>query len=326
MDKSQVLSAISELASKKQITKDELRAAYSKGLGEGGASFQHVSISEALYYIGALIVFIGIATFLNQNWSSLSIVTRIVTTLGSAVISYIVGVSFNQKKDTQSVSLAFFFLSAILFPIGIAVTFNEAGFDIETSGMLSAITGIPLAIFAVSYFIFKRNVFIVSSIAFGTLFFFAFTNTLLEDTAIYDGWKFHNYRVLLVAISYLLMGYYYDTIRQERLSDALYTLGAIGFLGAALFLGGWKDSSTFNVLWQLLFPFLVAGFIYASVAIKAKSFLLISSFFLMVYIIKITAEHFSENLGWPLALILSGLMVIAIGFATLRINKKYLKS
>jgi len=43
----------------------------------------------------------------------------------------------------------------------------------------------------------------------------------------------------------------------------------------------------------------------------------------MIYIMKITSEYFSHAMGWPLALVLAGLILIGIGHYTYNLGKKY---
>jgi hypothetical protein len=44
----------------------------------------------------------------------------------------------------------------------------------------------------------------------------------------------------------------------------------------------------------------------------------------MIYILKITGEYFQDGLGWPLALVLAGLALIAVGYVAVYVNNKYL--
>jgi hypothetical protein len=51
--------------------------------------------------------------------------------------------------------------------------------------------------------------------------------------------------------------------------------------------------------------------------------LIIGTGALVVYIFKITGEYFADSLGWPLALIVAGFAMIAIGSLFVRLNRKY---
>jgi uncharacterized membrane protein YGL010W len=94
------------------------------------------------------------------------------------------------------------------------------------------------------------------------------------------------------------------------------------FLGAALALGGYAPDA--NQVWEVLFIGLAFGMMFLSIVLKSRAILIVSSIYLMVYILKITAEYFSETIGWPLALIVAGFTLIAIGYGTFAINQRYL--
>jgi hypothetical protein len=104
----------------------------------------------------------------------------------------------------------------------------------------------------------------------------------------------------------------------------LYAFGSLGFLGAALALGGWAPEQ--NVFWELIFPLLVFGIIFLSIYVKSRAFLVFGSLFLIGYIFKLTGEYFSNTLGWPLALVLAGLLIMGVGYYAVRINRQYMKN
>lgn len=89
-------------------------------------------------------------------------------------------------------------------------------------------------------------------------------------------------------------------------------------------LGGWSPNQ--NTFWELLYPVIAFGIIYFSVYLKSRVLLIFGALFLIGYILKLTGEYFTSGLGWPLALVLAGLAVMLVGYYTVRINKKYLKS
>ena len=79
-------------------------------------------------------------------------------------------------------------------------------------------------------------------------------------------------------------------------------------------------------MWEILFPGIVFGVVFLSVYLKSKSFLVFGSIYLMAYILKLTKEYFADSMGWPLALVISGLLLIGIGYAAFALNKKYIDS
>ena len=322
--KEEVLQSVRTLAGQKAVTQDELVAAYREGSGmKVDHVFMHkLGITEILYYIGGAIVFLGIAILLAQNWSTLGFATKVLATLGAGVAAYFVGLVFGRDERTETVGSAFYLISSLVTPIGLYVVFDNAGFDASSFGSQSLISGILLATYLASYFVFRKNVFTVFSILFGTWFFFSFTGFLISSGAYYTDWEFYEYRVLVVGLAYLLLGYSFSKNERAPLSAFLYSFGILGFLGSAMALGGWDPNQ--NAFWELIFPGLVFGTLFLSVYLKSKSFLTWGTLFLMAYILKITSEYFSTGLGWPLALVIAGLAMIGAGYLSLSLKKKYL--
>lgn len=326
LTKKETLHNISALAAKQAITKEELNEAFDAGNQprleiETPKKF---SAAEILYYIGGAVVFLGIAILLSQNWSILGFSTKVLATLGSGSAVYVVGILLSQDARTNTASSAFYLISALITPLGLWVIFDHAGFDANSYSTQSLISGILLVIYLGSYFILRKNIFILFSIIFATWLFFSFTNFLVGSAPFFSEWKYYMYRTLAVSTSYILLGYAFSKNKHIPLSGFLYGFGIFGFLGAALALSSWKPHQ--NLFWELIYPVLVFGALFLSVRIKNKTFLLCGTLFLMAYILKITSEHFSHGLGWPFALVLSGLAMIGVGYISLIIKKKYLSA
>jgi len=325
MEKEELLQQIRSFATQKLITKEEISLAYDEGSEHSKAwSFgRKLGIAQILYYVGGAIVFLGISIFVWQTWGTHGIVTKILATLGSGVAAYIVGVLFSRDEKLQTVGSAFYFVSALVMPIGLYVVFDNAGFDAGSYGTQSLISGILFATYLVSYLVFRKDVFTLFSIIFGTWFFFSFTDFIVGGRPHFSDLKFFEYRALAAGLTYILLGY---SLAQDKkaLAGFLYSFGILGFLGAAFALGGWLPDR--NVFWELVFPGLAFGAILSSIYLKSRSFLVFGSLYLMGYILKITHEYFTSGLGWPFALVLAGLMLIVVGYISFYLNKKYISS
>lgn len=324
MQKEEVLRQIRSLASKHIITIEEVTTAYDEGIKANIdtdiTATRQAAISDILYYVGGAIVFIGISVLIWQHWSALNNATKILATLGSGVASYITAVFLSRNERLEVASRAFYFISALVSPLGLYVTFDIAGFHVSSYGIQSLISGILLVTYLLSYVVYRKTVFTIFNIIFGTWLFFSFTSYLVGSNP-YFTWKFSAYRVLCTGLTYLLFGYYFAQTLKRALAGALYGFGIFSFLGATLALGGWNPNQ--NVFWELVFPGLVFGVMFLSVQLRSKSFLTFGSIYLIAYILKITAEYFSKSLGWPLALVLVGLALIAIGYLHFNLKKKY---
>jgi hypothetical protein len=323
--KSDILAYVKKLAEQNIITKDELDAAYNSGKGISTDVLSHhksIGITEIMYYIGGGIVFLGIVILIMQNWSELSDFTRILATLGSGVAAYYAGVLLNSQESTKSVSNAFFLISSLTIPIGLLVTFDAAGMDIGESGVLSLVSTMLVSMFIASYLIFKRTIFVLFSIFYGTWFYFSFLGLMIGDSPDLNTWQSYMYRILFAGISYALIGYSFSKNKLSPISDFLYGLGTIAILSSTMTLGGFSPNQ--DAFWELIYPALIFGALYISVYIKSKSVLALGTIFLMIYILKITSEYFSSGLGWPLALVLAGLFMIGVSYMSITIKNKYL--
>lgn len=334
MDKNEVLAAVKELASQGMLSQEELLGSYQQGGGAMPAVStvapvnsltKSLNVADILYYVGGLIVFLGIAILIFQHWETLGVPTRILSTLGSGIVAYWVGLLFSRSEKTTNVAVAFFLISALVLPIGLAVTFYSANVDISSMGFQVELSAILLGVYLLSRLIFRQTVFTLFSIVYGTWLYYALTNFLISGPALGD-WQFVAYRTLLAGLVYILFGYWFDQHQDSEsvLSGFLYGFGILGFLGAAMALGGWFPAQ--NISWEIIFPGLALATVFLSVQLKSRSFLIFGTLFLMGYILKITAEYFTEGLGWSLSLVVAGLALIAVGYLSFRLNQKYLKA
>jgi hypothetical protein len=322
--KEEILQYIRKLAEQKVITREELIEAYDFGSGikKDIILKKQLSFAHILSYIGGAIVFLGISILVLQNWSTLGFVTKVLTTLGSGIAAYLVGLIFSRDERTQIFSSAFYLIFALTTPIGLSIIFDKVGFDVSSYDSQSLISFIMFLTFLLSFIFFRKNVFAFFGILFGTWLFFSLTSWMVEDSLLFDDWNFYMYRLLVIGIAYILIGYSFSKNEHAPLSGFLYNFGILGVLGSTLALGGWgpADKSEF---WELIYPGIVFGALYLSVQIKSKAFLIWGTIFLIIYILKITLEYFSVGLGWPLALVVIGLTIIGAGYISFSIKNKY---
>ena len=323
MDKEELLRHVRHLAAQQLVTRDEVTTAFDAGVG-GDMDIEatpQAGITRILYYVGGAVVFLGISVLVHQHWSALNNATKIVSTLGSGVAAYIAATLLMRDERLDAVATALYFLSALVTPLGLHVTFYVAGFDMGSHAVQSVVSGILLVTFLLAYFLYRKTVFTLFNIIFGTWLFFSITNLLIGSNP-YFGWQFFAYRVLCTGLVYALLGYYVTQTAHRALTGVLYCFGVLLFLGAAMALGDWKPHQ--NWFWELSFPGWVFGVMFLSVYVKSKAFLTFGSLYLMAYILKITSEYFTQSLGWPLALVLTGFGLIASGYLYFNLKQKYL--
>lgn len=320
MEKQELLTAITHLSEQNLITKEEILASYAQGKIHNVPFFRkNRSITNILYFIGGLIVILGIALLVMENWFLMTTPVKIITTLGFGLLSYIAGVILYREERFGAVSNAFHFIAAMIIPLGLAVLFNESGLTFYANFNQTIMSGIILLFYSVNTWVFRKKLFTLFTIIYATWFFISLTNLLYEDFLYYN-FDYLVYRIFLVGITYICFGYYLTSTTQRSLSDILYGYGVLFVLGAALYLGKWSPGQ--NIFWELTFPVLVALVIYGSVLLQRKVFLVFGTLYLMVYILKITNEYFSGTFGWPISLVICGLMMIGAGYLSFSVNSR----
>ncbi len=339
MNKEQIINEIRRLASERQISHDEVNQAFYSGLSSpftgkttasksainasGGSNFsshvfsfkEHLSVSKILYTIGSLVVIIGIVVLVTENWNVLNSLARVVITLGSGVALYVAGVLFSRREDTQYVSGAFMFMSAVLIPIGISVSLYEGGYNLANIGVQVLLSGIMTALYIVSLLLYRKTLFAFFSLAFGTWLFYSSVFFLLQGSSWLD-FDIYSYFIVVFGITHILIGYFLSSTQKKILSPLLYGVGAIEILGPTIALGEF---------WDVVYILPIFCIMYLSTYLKSKVLLIIGSGFLMGYLIKITGKYFTDSIGWAFALIVSGFILIGVGYFAVYLNRKYIK-
>lgn len=257
---------------------------------------------------------------MRQNWSTLGFSTKIIATLGLGVVAYLVGALLYHKNRTLKVSLAFFLIFSLITPMGLWVLLDYLGVEANSHGAQSIISGIMFAACFISLMAFNKNIFLAFCIIFATWFFFDITSFLISNRYFFNAHEFYKYRILLLGVAYMFLGYAFSQDDRRPFSEVLYGVGSSCFLVAALTLGYAKHPS--NLFWEIIYPVLTFVLLGLSARFKSQMLLVCSVFFLMVYIFKMTAEYFSKSLGWPLSLVIVGFAMIGVAYLAVSINKK----
>src|ERR1041385_2193525 len=120
-------------------------------------------------------------------------------------------------------SLAFFRISALVSPIGLFVTFDKLGLDTASTSVELLVFVILFAIYLGSFYVYRKTIFTLFSIIFGTITFFLLVQWLIGSSFTYaNSTKIFEYRFLVTGIVYCLLGYYFTSTSQKALTGVLY--------------------------------------------------------------------------------------------------------
>lgn len=310
--KTQVLSYIKDKISSGIISYDDLNS-----LQEEKKTFSK-NIINVLYVIGALIILVGVVVLFSMHWDELTIAMKLLVTLGVGLASYIAGITI-KSNDFRILSQILFVVSAILANIGVFIMLDQA--DIDFSLITQFFVSVIFAgVYFFAYYINRRNILPLVIISFFTWAFY----TLVLEVIDVGNTELLKYATMALGVSYGFIAYglskkligtsVEDTREKNSVSGILYLAGVSAFLGAGMTIGGYFDFI------QVL---LIFGLFYLSVYLKRKSILLASALFLIIHIIKISVEYFVDTAGWPLTLIVGGIVIIGVGVMTHKLNQEY---
>ena len=68
-----------------------------------------------------------------------------------------------------------------------------------------------------------------------------------------------------------------------------------------------------------------AGFVYLSVTLHSRTLLFVATAAILAYTGWFTSEHFADSVGWPIALIIFGLLMIGLSALAFRIDRDYVR-
>lgn len=318
-------------------------------------------IAKTLFaYLGAIFILAGISTYIGMFWDSMGGVMRVVVTLGIGYILLIVLISALHENRFPKLILpltiasvfmmtgGFFVLIHELYPQGdnwrAAVLFVCAVMAMHQwalfakykqtvllfAGLLFVygflevgldLLGVHTAYIAI---VLGVSVFLVGCALEKT------PHAPLSETALLIGVCWLNsglferiafftsptWAVLITGLCIIFTAYgMHKAGRYPRLIALGYFLGSIMAYGGLFDLV--QDSSI-----ELLYLAVTASGLYICVMLHSRALLLTSVIAMLSFIFYFSEKHFANSLGWPVTLVLMGLIFLAVGAIAIKVKKR----
>jgi hypothetical protein len=312
-ERSQALSEIAELARRHGLTAADIAQAL--GTETPGAAPDRENrwrsvLVTVLGFLGGTFVFAGIGVFIALQWSSMNSAARVIVTLGSGLTALALAVLSTRDTRFAKVTTPLLLVAAALEPTGILVAFNEfgSGGDWRWAGLITA--GVMALQFAGLFASLRRSTPLFITIFFSTLFWW----TALDLAGVDD-----EMGALIVGASLVLTAMGVDRSGHRDISPAIY------FFGSAGFLYGFFDLVE-KTAFEIAFVAAAAGFVYLSVVLHSRTLLFVATLAILGYTGYFTGEHFADSVGWPIALIVFGMAMIALSALAFRIDRDYVRA
>jgi hypothetical protein len=306
-ERQEALGQIAEIARQHRLTARDIATFMVEGRE---ASQRRSEILTRLFaYLGGIFVFAGLCIYTGMQWSSLNPYARIVITLGTGLVAYVLGVLCLRDQRYQRAATPLLLIAGLFQPAGMMVTINEFSSGGDPRLAFLWVFGIMAVQMALTFWREQRGVLLFLLLLYGS----SWLGVAFDWLEAEGEWT-----ALLVGFFMLAMSWAISRTRFHAVAGIWY------FLGSALFLAGsWTVLDDWNLL--ELFVALAAFFVYLSVAARSRALLLNAVLALLAFIGYYTAEYFADSTVWPLGLLIMGAVLVAMSRFALGINRRYLK-
>lgn len=264
-------------------------------------------IQKVLSYIGGAFVFCGICTYVGLVWDDLDSAARVIITLGSGFVAFLLSLLALGDPKYVRASTPLLLIGAALQPTGLFVFMYEY---LPPSGDVAKaacfVFGFMLVQQAIAFYARQRT----SLLFFTLLFFYLFMSAFMEKADIDS-----QLSVLTLGISGLLVSWVVNKTEHQAIAPFYFFFGALGVTAASF---DYLQETPFDIL----LVGVVAALIYVSILASSRALLTVSILALLGYLIYFTEEYFKDVVGWPIAMVIIGLIMIGVSSYAVKLGKK----
>jgi hypothetical protein len=308
--RAEALHALVTLARQHGLTADEIVAALGAqdAAGDQQSRTRHIVV-RVLGYLGGTFVFAGVGVFIALQWDWMGPAARIVITLGSGLAACVLALVAHADARYEKAATPLFLVAAALEPTGMLVAFGElgSGGDWRWAGLATCAT---MALqFGAVFASLRQSVLLFLSVSFAVLGAWSALDLLQVDGGVI---------ALVLGATLLLASAGVDSTPWRSVTGVWYLIG-----GAAALAGLFELVE--RTALELLFLAAAAGLVYASALVQSRALLAVSIAGILAYTGWFTSEHFADSIGWPLALVMFGLLMIGLSALAVRIDRDYVR-
>ena len=304
--KEQALNQIAEITREHDLTAADILAELSPSKEASGPKSS--VLTRLLGYLGGIFVLAGLGVFIEMQWETLNTFARITITLGSGIVAFVMALVANGDERWEKGATPLFLIAAALQPTGILVAIDEFSKGGDERHAILLTTGVLLIQQLVTFFKTRRTVLLFMSLIFAV----GFCGTAMDLLDLDE-----DLTGFTLGVSVLLVSYSIDRTRHAVITPFWY------FVSSAAMLAGLFSLIEGSVI-EILFLGAACGLVFLSTWVKSRSLLGVGTVAILGYVGYYTTENFSDVVGWPIALILFGFLLIGLSAVAFRINRKYI--
>ncbi len=266
------------------------------------------SLQKLFYYIGAILVFAGLALFVGMFWKTFGITFQVLSTLGVGFVLFAMAIIAINDERYTALSTPLILMSSLLEATGLMVLLRHISDDPDPAKGGAIISAFMLLQHFPIFLKYRRSVLI-----FTMLFFFGLLLGCLTKIAGLLP-KFDAEIGFAIGISYIFILTAISKTRHRAVTGFWFLVASIGSLCSLWMIV--KDT-----IGGLLFLGFSAFFIYLATYVSSRSLLFVGSASMLFYIGKFTNDHFASTMGWPIALLMIGVSFFALGRMAIKLTK-----
>lgn len=354
--KSEALARIAAIATEYHITANEITDYFSRS---EKSEHSGAILGRILGYVGGAFIFGGLVLYAGMQWESLSSAARVIITFGSGLVAFILGFFSLDDSRYRNSSTPLFLAAAALQPTGMFVFLSEYSNGNDLGLACIVVYSLMAMQFLAAFFKHRRTsllfcgylfynaalavIFDRAGVSVDTIGIIIGGSILLVTNSIDKGphramaslWYIIGglcyYTALgaflarqdmgepqigiVVSLSLLCMGYSLTRQLHGVLGNIAYILGSGLLLGAAYDLLA-------RSAWDIGLLALSVAMMFFSVQMRSRSLLLVNTLGLFSFLGYYTQEYFSNVVGWPLALILLGFLMVGISALAIKLDRR----
>lgn len=264
-------------------------------------------LQRVLIYIGGAFVFMGICVYIGMIWDDIDSLSRVIISLGSGFIAFLLGLFTMGDQRFAKAATPLFLIAAALEPTGLFVFMDEY---LPHTGDVAKAASVVFLFMLLQMSVAFTATNKTSLLFFTVFFFFSFLYSLMSylEIGAPEG-------PLVLGLSGLMVSWGISKTGHKTISAFYYFWGSI--LAAAAAFDFLEDTPA-----DVLLIGVAAAIIYLSTQAASRTLLTVGVISLLAYLGYFTDEYFSDIVGWPIALIVLGLVMIGISIFAVKLGKK----
>jgi len=307
--KNDALDQILAIAQSHDLTAAEISAALMQA-DKSGSSHSLGLLGRILALLGGTFVFAGLCIFIALNWDAMNTAARIIITLGSGLAAFIMAIVAAGDERYERARTPLYLIAAVLQPTGLLVAIDKFSIGGDWHSFTLITTAIMVIQQSAIFWKYRDTTLLFTSVFFALCFFGTALDWLNVDGELI---------ALTLGASTIALCVGLERTSHRAVTPFWYFVGSVSFL-VGLF-------EIVERSWlELLFLAAACSGVFLSTYVRSRTLLLVSTVAILSYISYFTGRHFLDSFGWPLLLILLGLILIGLSALAVRISRRYISN